>query len=212
MRSYPKIMTLYNRDKRTHRVNVAQIRCPEFEIVNRWFATEKLDGTSLRAAWDGQSVTLGGRTDSAQLYAPLVKVLQETFTPEKFRAIFDKPGEVILFMEGYGNKVQKGGGLYRQDVSVRLFDALVGNWWLEPDNLKGLAESFGVKTVPYLEVIDYLPRSLTELAAIIEQSIVAQEDGGQGCQAEGIVARSHPLLLNRAGERVMWKLKRKDFE
>lgn len=28
---------------------------------------------------------------------------------------------------------------------------------------------------------------------------------------EGIVARSDPLLFNRKGERVMWKLKMKDF-
>ena len=51
------------------------------------------------------------------------------------------------------------------------------------------------------------------------QSIVSMHEyegstleSGKYPPMEGIVARTVPLLLIRSGERLMWKLKRKDFK
>lgn len=116
----------------------------------------------------------------------------------------------MLFGEGYGTKIQNGGG-YRDGVAFRLFDVKVGAWWLEPDALMDVAEKLNIRTAPYLGVVESLPRSRDDLADILGRSIVAAQDGGAGIQPEGIVARTVPSLFTRKSERLMWKLKFKDF-
>lgn len=87
MLEYPKIETLYNRDEKTHRVIPEQLRLAEFGNIRRWQITEKVDGTNIRIGLspDG-NVSFNGRTDNAQLPAPLVSYLQTTFTAEKLGA------------------------------------------------------------------------------------------------------------------------------
>ena len=212
MREYPKIETVWARDERTKRVVLGQCRWPEFGAVSRWWVTEKVDGTNIRIGFtESGDVMIGGRTDRAQLPSALLSYLLATFTPEKLRGVFDTT-DFTLFGEGYGPKIQKGGGAYRADPSFRLFDVLVGHWWLEPENVAGVAQSLGVRIAPELGTISTPPTTAGELAAIVDRSIVAAEDGGSGCRAEGIVARSFPLMLTRRGDRVMWKLKYRDFE
>jgi hypothetical protein len=210
---YPKIETLYNRDPKTFKVITDQVRCPEFECIKTWSVTEKIDGTNIRIMWNAteKKVTFGGRTDNAQIPATLVAHLVETFTPDKFNNAFDVVDEVILFGEGYGPKIQKGGGNYCQAVSFRLFDVLVGRWWLDGRDVIDIASSMGTKSVPYLAPITELPRSIYALSDILPESHVAYVENNVSVQAEGIVARSTPLMFDRAGNRVMWKLKFKDF-
>ncbi|MBM3136518.1 MAG: hypothetical protein FJZ89_14805 [Chloroflexi bacterium] len=215
MREYPKIETLYDRDTK-FKVAPERLRLPEFALINRWQITEKIDGTNVRIGMglDG-SVTYGGRTDNAQMPVPLSEYLRLTFTAEKMQAVFAESlgnTEVVLFGEGYGPKIQNGGA-YRPTVGVRLIDVLVGDWWLEPTNILGIATTLGVATVPVLGEVVYLPRSVDDLRAMLKggQSQAAKEDGGAGCQAEGIVARTVPLLFTRRGDRLLWKLKFKDF-
>ena len=212
---YPKIETLYNRDEKTFKVKVDELRLPEFELIKRWHITEKVDGTNVRVFWncETQTVTFGGRTDAAQMPVSLMTYLQGTFHPEMFS---DFTANAILYGEGYGPKIQKGGGSYRNDVSFRLFDVSVGSWWLETDVVERVAERMGIATVPWLGVHKELPRSTQDLDFILGgncsgSSVTALQDGGSGCRAEGIVARTSPLLLTRSGQRLMWKLKYKDF-
>lgn len=210
MIEYPKIETLYNRNDKFI-VDPSQLRKSEFELIKRWWVTEKIDGTNIRVMWNfaEKKLTFGGRTDNTNLYPPLVSYLQALFTPDKFTEF---ENDVILFGEGYGPKIQKGGGLYRGDISFRLFDILIGQWWIEPDNMRDLAEKFGCNIAPPIGFIETLPEDIGGLARIVgEKSFTALFDGGQGCRPEGIVARSWPLLFDRSGHRVMWKLKYKDF-
>lgn len=213
MIEYPKIESLYNRDKETFKVIPDSLRSEEFGIVNKWWVTEKIDGTNIRVMYDfaENKVTFGGRTDNAQMPGPLLKYLQETFTKERFLDVgFD--ADAVLFGEGYGAGIQKGGG-YRKDPSFRLFDVYVGGWWLEPDDIRDVASDLDINIAPYLKTIDFLPVSVLDLDAITgEYSKTALLDGGSVFQVpEGIVARSIPLLFDRRGHRVMWKLKYKDF-
>lgn len=215
MIEYPKIETLYDRDEKTRKVITDHTRHPEFSIIKEWHVTEKVDGTNVRVALrpDG-TVFFGGRTDNAQMPVILIDYLRQTFTPDKMSAAFatSDGAEVTLFGEGYGEKIQNGGA-YRKGVSFRLFDALVGAWWLEPDAILDVAGKLGIQTVPVVPPIHALPSTRDELAAILGtgQSIVARDDGGTGVMAEGIVARTWPALLTRRGQRVVWKLKFKDF-
>lgn len=210
MREYPKIETLYVRDERTKKVDPSQLRCPEFGIIGAWRVTEKIDGTNIRISLnENGGLVIGGRTDAAQVPTPLLGYLMETFTPEALRAKFaDAP--FVIFGEGYGPKIQNGGD-YSPAPRLRVFDVLVGDWWLEPENVEDVAATFNVRTVPTVTWITRLPRSRDDLASLLPQSWVPNEDGGKPRQAEGIVARPVPLLLNRRGERLLWKLKFRDF-
>lgn len=211
MIEYPKIETLFNRDKKSFIVDENQIRLPEFENVINWRISEKIDGTNIRIGWNGKEIKIGGRTSKAQIPTFLYDYLMKTFTKEKMSKIFDvEKGEVILFGEGYGGRIQKGGN-YRKDVSFRLFDVKIGIWWLEFLRMQEIAKMLGVKLVPNLGVMT--KEEAIKLLKSRPKSIVSNEDrGNKNYEMEGIVARSEPLMLRRNGrQRVMWKLKIKDY-
>lgn len=216
MLEYPKIETLYNRDEATRKVIPGQLRLGEFGNIRRWQITEKVDGTNVRIGLSPEgTVSFNGRTDNAQMPLQLMNSLQATFTAEKLCAVFatENRSEVLLFGEGYGAKIQKG-GIYRRDMAFRLFDVLVGPWWLEPADIADVATQLGILTVPFLGEIEALPPTLDALKALLGNagnSTVAIQDQGSGGRAEGIVARTSPLLLTRRGQRLMWKLKFRDF-
>lgn len=211
MKEYPKIETLFNRDPKNFKIMTNSVRLPEFRIVNRWYVTEKIDGTNVRIMWkpDEYRVIFGGRTNYAQIPINLILYLQSTFTPDLFSS-FNK--DMILFGEGYGEKIQKGGGNYCNGVSFRLFDVLIGEWWLEPESIAVISTELGIKTVPDLGILKVLPTTKEELYSIVgTNSAVSRMESDTIHEPEGIVARSNPLLFTRRGDRLMWKLKFKDF-
>ncbi len=224
---YPKIDTLYNRDGDRF-VNINLLRRSEFGMIKRWSVTEKIHGRNARVTLFGNGeIIYGGRTDDAEMPPELLEYLRDTFTSEKMKMTFwlankPTPKSATIYGEGYGPKMAPGSGIYRKDVSFRLFDCLVqsenGNWWLERHSLEDVARKLGIKCVPTLGIIDFLPVSAEEIKRIFmshKNRLTVMEDGGQVefvSKGEGIVARTYPLLSNRKGERVMWKLKIKDFE
>lgn len=216
MTEYPKIETLFDRDEKTFNVIEGKYRLTEFGNIKRWFLTEKIDGTNVRVLYekDCKGVEFYGRTNKAEMPKFLLKYLRETFTDDKLSDAFPKLPQfqlVVLYGEGYGVKIQKGGNYRKEGVSFRLFDVRIGNWWLELESIKDIAEKLGIRTVPYLgeftteEAVNYLKRE--------PLSHVSNEDNGNNhaYSMEGIVARTQPLLLRRNGERLIWKLKCKDY-
>lgn len=221
---YPKIETLWNRDDKTFKVRQAELRCPEFAALRFWHVTEKIDGTNIRLMLDYDPrpdapihapsiIRYGGRTEAAQLPATVVQMLQRDLPAEKVASAFDPDTTGVLFGEAYGPRIQKSGGLYRTDVGFRLFDVAVFGangrvWWLTWENVEDVAKKLGIRTVPILNP----HASLEEAIGYVQgKSVAAIEDGGAGLDREGIVARSEPPLFTRAGRRLMWKLKVKDF-
>lgn len=213
MTEYPKIETLLDRDTKTFKVIEGKIRLPEFQMIEKWRCTEKIDGTNIRISYNGKAVEICGRTENAQMPTFLLSYLQQVFTAEKFKVAFPdlKDGEeVVVYGEGYGPKIQSGGN-YRKDISVRLFDVKVGKWWLEPENIEDIANKLGVKTVPTIS--DFTIEQAVAFVKTKPLSQVANQEGGNPAYPmEGIVARTTPLLLRRNGERLIWKLKHKDFK
>lgn len=234
---YPKIETLFVRDKDTFTVT-DELRLPEFAIPKFWHVTEKIDGTNVivtyKPEWeetyddryvneDGASSTHGektrlvpacvrfnGRNGSSQLPGPLLKHMEKVITAEALTEIFGAiQSEVTLFGEGYGPGIQKGGGNYRADVSFRLFDVnFGGDLWLNWDNITDIARKLDIDTAPVLTPA----ASLTEVINLVNTfSRTAKDEGGPGCMQEGIVARTNPYLLTRRGERLMFKLKVSDY-
>ena len=211
MRAYEKIETIYARDMEgTKKLIPGQFRNETVEYLkdNRWVWTEKVDGTNVRVYWDGHTVTFGGRTDRAQIPAPLVNRLNELFGGEINAQIFEQrfgEKEVTLYGEGYGAKIQAVGSAYIPDsVDFILFDVLIGNNYQEREWVEQTAMAFGCKVVPIVG------------EGTLEQAMQFVKGHPQStmgtCEMEGIVCRPARELRDRRGERLIVKIKWHDFK
>ena len=213
MEKYPKIETLLNRDEKTFGVIKGSWRLLEFEYLknNVWLWTEKVDGTNVRIEWAKPSddepngkVVFGGRTDNAQLPTFLFEKLLELFPFNKFLDLYPDIN-MVLYGEGYGAKIQKGGGNYISDgVNVVLYDVRVAEWWLERENIEDVASKLGMDTVPIVD------------EGTLENAIAKTKEGFKSqwgnFLAEGLVVRPKISLFTRRGDRVLGKIKHKDFK
>jgi hypothetical protein len=214
MREYPKIQTVFKRDPATNMKTLLDGQYSEeafgYLAGNDWVWTEKVDGTNIRimvgkdlAPMNG-GIAFGGKTDDAQIPAFLVTKLAERFYPQadKLHEMFPDGG--CLYGEGYGAKIQKGGGNYRPDQDFVLFDVKVGDWWLQRDAVEDVAGKLSLDIVPILgrgtlaEMIEYTRRGFDSLWGKFP--------------AEGIVARPAVELKLRNGGRIITKIKHKDFQ
>ena len=205
---YPKIETLFERDKATFVVDPNKLKSPVIGTIREWDVTEKIDGTNIRVMLDlDGTVRFNGRTDNAQLPGDLVQYLVRTFQQDKLKEVLWRggPQSVVLYGEGYGPGIQKGGGLYRADKAFILFDVLVdGKWWLDLEATQGIAAALGIDHVPYLGRMTM--SEIVSLTCIPFQSKIGT------AMAEGIVARPIEPLFDRRGSRIIIKLKTKDFQ
>ena len=155
MKTYEKIETVFARDiEGTKKLIPGQYRNETVEFLKdcRWIWTEKVDGTNIRVYWDGHCVTFGGRTEKAQIPAPLVNRLNALFGGETNAQVFEQmfgEKEVVLFGEGYGNKIQAVGSAYKADgVDFILFDVMIGENYQPRSNVEWIAAAFGIGVVP----------------------------------------------------------------
>jgi hypothetical protein len=209
---YHKIQTVYLRDPETkfRTLLLGQYADPAFEFLasNPWVFTEKVDGTNIRVMWDGATVTFGGKTDSAQIPATLVRRLAERFQTTAARQrlaetfAFENP-QVVLYGEGYGAKIQKGGGNYRADQDFVLFDVRVGEWWLQRSDVEDIAAKLELDAVPIIG-----KGTLLEMVSKAQAGFLSLWGN---FPAEGIVARPKCELRTRNGHRIITKIKTKDF-
>jgi len=213
MKEYHKIQTVYKRDEKTKQIIEGDYSMPEFEFLkdNTWVFTEKVDGTNTRVMWNGSNVVFGGKTDNAQIPVNLLYKLQELFEGTAKREIFNAvfhddvaPPQVCMYGEGYGARIQKGGGNYISDgVDFVLFDVRIGDWWLERENVVDIANQFNIKVVPVIG------------EGTLDEAVEMTRKGFNSLwgefSAEGIVARPKVELKTRRGERIITKIKSRDF-
>jgi hypothetical protein len=220
---YHKIQTVFKRDPATSMRTLleGEWSLPELGYLsdNEWEFTEKVDGTNIRIGLDGGGCRLiAGRTDAAQIHAQLLPALERP-TAAEIRAVFplkeDRPPfDVVLYGEGYGARIQKGGGNYRKDQGFVLFDVWVSMWsdnpgnqasglWLQRDDVEDVARKLGLEAVP---VVGY--GNLHEMVRFVRDGFTSRWGN---FPAEGLVARPRTELRSRAGHRLITKLKARDF-
>jgi len=208
MNEYHKIQTVYLRDPQTKFKTLldGEFALLEFEYLanNEWVFTEKVDGTNIRIMFDGERITFGGKTDNAQIPAFLVTRLQELFLPklEVFKSEFEL-NKVCLYGEGYGAKIQKGGGNYLQGQDFVLFDININGWWLNRPIIKQIATALDIDVVP---IVGH--GNLYRMVTMVRDGFESQWGN---FIAEGIVARPSCELMSRSGHRIITKIKYKDF-
>ena len=209
---YHKINSIFKRDMETKNklFILGDYADPDVEYLkdNRWVFTEKIDGTNVRVIFDGHDVSFKGRTDNAQLPARLFEHLTHTFPPHLLKDVFSEETErtVVLYGEGCGYKIQKNGekyvdGEHRQDFI--LFDVKVGDMWLKRDSVIEIARKLGIRFAPIVgfgtiaDAIEMVSGSMTSIYGYFI--------------AEGIVARPERELKDRHGNRIITKIKHRDF-
>lgn len=204
---YPKIPNIYKREEGgKNKLIEGEYTSPELDLLAHvpWVWTEKVDGTNIRVIWDGYGVSFAGRTDKANIPAHLQEKLNELFGgPDKEELFEQKFGNtpVILFGEGYGEKIQNGGSY--GPANFILFDVLIDGWWLQREAVEGIAAGFGIEAVPIL--------GAGPLTTAVEYVRVHPQSRLRNGEIEGVVCKPAVELRNRRGERLIVKIKCRDF-
>jgi len=210
---YHKIMSIFKRHPETKKF-IDEYATPEIEYLknNIWEFTEKIDGTNIRIKYDGENIIYAGRSDNAQIPISLIYKLDEIFKShdglKRLKRTFKKPEneerEICLYGEGYGVKIQKGGGNYISDgVGFILFDTVINGWQIKSSDVRKIAKSLNIKAVPIIG------QGLLKDAIKMTKKGFNSQFGN--FIAEGIVARPLNELKDRKGDRIITKIKYKDF-
>lgn len=203
---YHKIQSIYKRDDSGSFI-LNEFSRPEFEYLFdcEWIGTEKIDGTNIRIhRYEDGTIEYAGRTDKAQIPEFLKERLDELIANTNFDVIFDG-SSFTLFGEGFGNRIQKVGQKYIADgVDFILFDVRIGDWWMKRDDVNTLAEKLGWKSVPVI-----FKGTLRDALTLVRGGFYS---GVGSLQAEGLVLTPAVDLFARNGNRIITKIKTKDFK
>ena len=211
MSTYHKIDSIYFRDPDTNHKTFITGRWSRdafgYLARSEWEWTEKVDGTNIRVILHGGTVAFGGRTDNAQLPAPLVTRLMGLFPQGTAirdysgAPVYDAP--VVLYGEGYGNKIQSGGKYKSDGVDFVLFDVSINRRFLSRHDVELIAMQLDVSVVPIvgrgtlLDAIQYVHEGFNSAWGDFI--------------AEGLVCRPAIELCDSHGRRIITKIKHKDF-
>jgi ATP-dependent RNA circularization protein (DNA/RNA ligase family) len=182
-------------------------RLKEYNEISSWEVTEKINGTHVRVALVGGKIHFLGKTELSDFPTHLLHKLNTLFNADKLMEVFGGK-DVCLYGEGYGARIQEGkdgGSHYSKDAEFILYDVKIGDFWLSYENMGCIAESLDLDVVPLLGKM-----STQEIVKLVKNGFPSIIGNVPIC--EGIVAKSETGLMTRNGERMMYKLKHKDFK
>lgn len=204
---YHKIQSVFKRDPATKnkRFLIGQWAMPEFEYLvhNYWVGTEKIDGTNIRVYGKSEGGFIAGKTNNAQIHQGLFAHLEAV----RDRLIsLDLPEDIILCGEGYGAKIQKGGQYIPDGQSFALFDVMIAGNWQPRSIVEDIGKKLNIPVCPILATL-----SLAEWIEMIQAGSFIDSILHFGAKNEGVVLRPMTELRTSTGDRVITKIKFKDF-
>jgi RNA ligase-like protein len=215
MNQYHKIQTVFlrNPDDNFKSLLVGEFAKPEFDYLQNcdWEWEEKVDGTNIRVIIQppqtrniSNEILFRGKTDGADIPKFLLYDLKDLFFGLDSDLFDAFPEGACFYGEGVGDGIQKGGRNYIPNCTgFCLYDIRVGHWWLKRDAVRSIGRTFGLLTAPVVGV-----GNLWDMVERVQGGMHSQ--WGE-FEAEGIVARPLVELLDRSGQRVITKLKTRDF-
>jgi ATP-dependent RNA circularization protein (DNA/RNA ligase family) len=214
--TYHKINTLYKRDEKG-KIIIGDFSLPEFEYLfnNKWEVTEKIDGINMSYYWDGHDLEIHGKTTAAQIPSHLLDKMKSLITKEMMNEIFPKgydsegnemPFQVIIYGEGYGMKIQKGGNYIKNDVSFRVFDININGYWLDRDSVEDICSKLNLELAPLLGIM-----TLKEAENLVKNTFKSTIAENKDYQAEGVVCKPIVPLYSKNGKRIIVKIKSVDY-
>jgi len=216
---FGKIETLYERNEK-FKVNVGQFKNRTYTLLKSWLWTEKVDGTNMRIIWQDKKLSFGGKTDTAQIPGDLLGQLYKDFTASMLESIFPD-ADAVIYGEGYGAGIQKGGGDYCPSKAFIAFDVCVitpptdlvagvtapeGKWWLSYENVCDVAGKLKIPVVPFIGEM-----TLEDATEFVHAGFKSRCAVNPNKMAEGLVGRPLETLYDKKGARLITKLKTKDF-
>ena len=167
-----------------------------------WNYSRKVDGENIRICWDGEQALWNGKSNAFVCNMDFHEYMDNTFLEEIFEEKFGRDKRVIIFGEKMGKKTQ-GNELGLDKDEVIVYDVNVNGTWLAPVDVKIVASYFGVRTVYDLMEQQTHEDSLVKL--IHDCSVGKFKDW------EGIVAHPTVELRTQKGNRIIVKIKNKDY-
>lgn len=204
---YPKFYAPYKRNVETGFIDPEQPQRdlkPYMNDSTKWWVSEKMDGTNTRIIWDGYKVNVMGRTASSQLQGYQNELLRTLIENDNYK--FDETfgtQPVIIYGEAIGGKIQKNP--HGVEPQFQVFDVNIDGVWLEYQNVQEISENLGLTYNDHV-----LFDSWDKVIDIFKDMKKARNDYNQ--YFEGIVAVPENMPLTRTGERVITKIKVKDFD
>ena len=216
--NYPKINTLFKRDE--HNIIIPkQFTLEEFEYLKnlKWECTEKIDGTNIHVDLikigldTNPEMFIRGRTESAVIPNHLNNKLKELFNSDFLCEYFSKnkhdiPFNISIFGEGFGYKIQNGGNYIKDSVDFILFDINIDGIWLKRESLEQIAKDLNLKIVP---LIGYM--TIDEAIKYVDNGFKSTIAENKDYDAEGLVLKTPCGLKDRMGNKIITKIKTKDF-
>lgn len=215
---YHKINSLYMRNEKGKIIEGCFVNETFEELYNsnyRFEYTEKVDGTNIRviitkAKEDSAFyVEFKGRTDDAIIPDLLQAKLESIFNDVNWSKAFDweRCSEVILYGEGFGHGIQKCGDSYNpKDVDFILFDVMIDGIFMKSEFVTNTAKSLNIKRVT---VLGY--GSLREIEFFVRFKHYSLVSKDPLLLMEGVVCRPIGDLKDRLGNRIIIKIKHKDY-
>ena len=217
---YPKINAPYKRwrkglhtekmkpkTKKWNSLKEGEFSTKEIEYLrnNDWCWTEKLDGTNIRIylsiANSKVEMVVKGRTAKSEIPEDLLLWVENWFKSKTgvIKSIFE--GTVILYGEGVGEKIQKGKLFGKRHF--KLFDVKIGNLFLELENVQDIAQKLGLDSAPL-----YLVGTIQNAIDMVKTEPKSEYGN---FVIEGLVGKPLWDLKDRRGNRIITKVKVKDF-
>lgn len=210
MKKYHKIKTCYLRDTATGKMTNQWIT-PMVDYLkdNKWYFTEKVDGTNIRVHWDGYEISFHGRNEKSIIPSGLLDCLNDKFAKESVAQIFEQlfgEKDVVLYGEGYGCDIQKYGKDYLDEYGFILFDITINDNYLCRQAVEDIAEKLNIPLVPIV-----LTGTLTDAVNYVKTKPLSQV-AIHNCLMEGLVGKPLVECYTANGGRVVVKIKQVDFE
>lgn len=233
MHYYPKIYAPFKRmSSKSEYVDQTLWSKPEFEMLKNidWVWTLKIDGTSIMLQWRGDKFTLDnvkGHTDKSQLNERTKKYFEETFCTPEAESVFESLyGEqnVNIYGEFCSKDMNQNYGheegiFYPFDVQ----NADNNKWW-DRTAVAKFAEAFNLIEVPVMlkgnidKVIKWVKvakqswnKDRSRIRYDTENGMFDVYNPLGDYDIEGLVGRLPYELLDGNGERIITKVKCKDF-
>ena len=211
---YAKFSSPFKKDEKFKNMMDENQYLPE----GRWIKTEKIDGTNIRIILtkpddiNKREILIGSRKlilnpddKSSNIYYDCLKEVNLNKLNEYFD---DINSTIIIYGEGYGAGIQKG-GKYSSKKNFRIFDIRIGEAYQDYEYIKKVCIDNQLNIVPVLGVVRYI--DYTSCVNDLKQFKETLLKEGSGGKPEGIVYKFEPVLLNKYKERLIFKIKFKDF-
>ena len=185
----------------------------------RWILTEKIDGTNIRIIITkpneegkreihigSRKLILNQEDKGSKQYMDCLSEVNTHKIKEYFK---DVNSTIIIYGEGYGPGIQKG-GIYSKEKNFRVFDIRIGEAYQDFEYVKKVCIDNQLNLVPILqEIKEVCYHDCRYYLNEFKETLIKEGSGGK---PEGFVMKFEPVLLNKYKKRLIFKIKFKDFK